>query len=292
MMKSLSCVLLLFVCNVIHSNNCCLKNEESDVVNFVKRKLLGGCKEVKNSIDSSIKNANDIIKDDLKVTKIDILNFTFKVVDDEYIKNSFSLGAKSDDKESKKSKNEKKLEEVISSFHSDYFLNTDDNSNFLIYVLMEDMFCNYGGYIIKVPILFLCKFEVSDPVEDVYDDDDKIKEISGKFFGDIFANKVVNKCYFFGKTNIIDVNMGYLDEGGGKTRELSGNYLLNKTNSEQSEDLIEGTLNDGLNFGQFDTGQVVEDVNDKLFSNEISKGGNMFNNFLRPDNFRVVENKM
>ena len=67
MMKSLSCVLLLFVCNVIHSNNCCLKNEESDVVNFVKRKLLGGCKEVKNSIDSSIKNANDIIKDDLKV---------------------------------------------------------------------------------------------------------------------------------------------------------------------------------------------------------------------------------
>ena len=114
MMKSLSCVLLLFVCNVIHSN-CCLKKEESDLVNFVKFKLLEGCKEVENSIDSYIQKPIDILKKEAgdKKIKIDILNFTFKVVDDDYIKNSFSLGAKSDDKESKKSKNEKKLEEVI-----------------------------------------------------------------------------------------------------------------------------------------------------------------------------------
>ena len=283
-MKSLSCVLLLFVCNVIHSNNCCLKNEESDVVNFVKRKLLGGCKEVKNSIDSSIKNANDIIKDDLKVTKIDILNFTFKVVDDEYIKNSFSLGAKSDDKESKKSKNEKKLEEVISSFHRDYFLNTDDNSNFLIYVLMEDMFCNYGGYIIKVPILFLCKFEVSDPVEDVYDDKYEIEGFFRDVFGDIIVNKVVNKCYFFGKTNIIDVNMDYLDEGDGKTRELSTKSL--RTYSKGNE--LHGFKKDivsriGLN--------VINSV-PLITKDENFKQLNMLEDFSNLGNYKFVESKI
>lgn len=215
MMKSLSCVLLLFVCNVIHSTNCCLKNEERKLIDFVKQQLLKGCKDVKENIDTYIQNVKDIIKADDKVTKIDILNFTFKVVDDDYIKNSFSLGVKSDDKESKKSKNEKKLEEVICSFHRDYFFKTDDDLNFLIYVLIEDMFCNYGGHIIKVPILFLCKFEMSESGEKLYGDSN-IKIFSKKVFRDIIANKVVNKCYFIGKTNIIDVNMDYLDEGDDK----------------------------------------------------------------------------
>jgi len=283
MMKSLSCVILLFVCNVIHSN-CCLKKEERKLIDSVKLQLLKGCKEVKNSIDSSIEKVKDI-KNDVK-TKIDILDFTFKVVDDEYIKNSFSLGAKSDDKESKKSKNEKKLEEVISSFHSDYFFNKCDNLNFLIYVLIEDMFCNYGGYIIKVPILFLCKFEVSESVENVYDDDDKIKEISGKFFGDIFANKVVNKCYFFGKTNIIDVNMDYLDEGDGSESlpyTLGGyttmqNLNLNKLNELNSKkNTISQAGVDTINY-------VPSSINNKFFVEN-----NRFNNFSTTT--KVIENK-
>lgn len=221
MMKSLSCVLLLFVCNVIHSTNCCLKSEERDLIDFVKQQLLKGCKDVRKNIDSYIQKPIGSFKEeaDGKKIKIDILNFTFNVVDDEYIKNSFSLGVKSDDKESKKSKNEKKLEEVICSFHRDYFFNKGDNLNFLIYVLIEDMFCNYGGYMIKVPILFLCKIEMPELVEDYYDDENKIKDFSKMFFGDIIADKVVNKCYFFGKTNIKDVKMEYLDESDGSESE-------------------------------------------------------------------------
>ena len=216
MMKSLSCVLLLFVCNVIHSN-CCLKKEERDLINSVKQQLLIGCKDVRKNIDSYIQKPIGSFKEeaDGKKIKIDILDFTFKVVDDEYIKNSFSLGVKSDDKESKKSKNEKKLEDVICSFHRDYFFNTDDNLNFLIYVLIEDMYCNYGGYIIKVPILFLCKIEIPESADEMYDNENEIKKFSKNFFGDIIADKVVNKCYFFGKTNIIDVNMDYLHESDG-----------------------------------------------------------------------------
>ena len=87
---------------------------------------------------------------------------------------------------------------------------------------MEDMFCNYGGYIIKVPILFLCKFEISDSVEDVYGNGYLIEDFARNVFKGIIANKVVNKCYFFGKTNIIDVDMDYLDEGDGKSRDTYG----------------------------------------------------------------------
>ena len=87
MMKSLSCVLLLFVCNVIHSN-CCLKKEERDLIDSVKQQLLIGCKDVRKNIDSYIQEPIDILKKEAvgKKIKIDILNFTFKVVDDEYIK--------------------------------------------------------------------------------------------------------------------------------------------------------------------------------------------------------------
>ena len=268
MMKSLSCVLLLFVCNVIHSN-CCLKKEESDLVNFVKFKLLEGCKEVENSIDSYIQKPIDILKKEAgdKKIKIDILNFTFKVVDDDYIKNSFSLGAKSDDKESKKSKNEKKLEEVICSFHDDYFYNSGDKLNFLIYVLIEDMLCNYGGYIIKVPILFLCKIEMQESADEMYDNENKIKKFSKNFFGDIIDNKVVNKCYFFGKTNIIDIDMDYLDESDGSESKppytvgctITKNLILNKLNEPSS-------------------------INNKFFVND-----NRFNNFSTTT--KVIENK-
>ena len=287
MMKSLSCVLLLFVCNVIHSTNCCLKNGERDLIDFVKQQLLIGCKDVRKNIDSYIQKPIDILKKEAvgKKIKIDILNFTFKVVDDEYIKNSFSLGVKSDDKESKKSKNEKKLEEVICSFHRDYFFNTDDNLNFLIYVLIEDMYCNYGGYIIKVPILFLCKIEMSELVEEMYDSDNKIKKFSKMFFGDIIADKVVNKCYFIGKTNIIDVNMDYLDEGDDKPMPPSAKSLLtySNINLKKRNEFLDSKKN--INSQALNVNDINELFLDK--NKEIFEERDMYKKFS--PNYQVAE---